>query len=103
MATMSKRSRPSITATPLVAPSARMTLKDRQTKASIDQFECARRKTHLRPPSIRWPEPKGCKGVGERVKGTSHAPSASWARACAMAHGHAANASTQEVHQTGGG
>jgi len=30
-------------------PSARMTLKDRQTKASIDQFECARRKTRLQP------------------------------------------------------
>ena len=34
---MSKRSRPSIAATTMVAPSARMTLKDRQTKASIDQ------------------------------------------------------------------
>src|SRR5262249_39841762 len=36
-ATMSKRSRPSIVATTMVAHSARMTLKDRQTKASIDQ------------------------------------------------------------------
>src|SRR5262245_44788229 len=50
---MSKRSRPSITATPPVAPSARMTLKDRQTKASIDQFECARSRRHGGC-SIRW-------------------------------------------------